>query len=394
MPSNSLTKPQATSPYVLAHSPEVDAIRRREERKGKISAMVVTLVIHAVAILVLTLILIPVLQPEPPLIQAKAMAPSETPMPVQEIQTTVKSRPASTSSSSRVITSHSRASEVFLPSVNSQSDAIAMGTGTSVGLGFGMGSFGSGTGGAGSLFGTPGGGAGLIGTFYDFKRRRDGASSGIKAYDRATYTEILKGFVGGSVWRPASRHAYFTSPTRLASSAFFFPAIADTEAGKAFKSPETGPGMWLAHYTGRVTPSESGEFRLVGWGDNVMVVAIDGRIVLDASDLPYLNRSRDGSIGQVDFPAKGNTPVFAGRWFRVLRGSSVRLDVLLGDEGGIYCAGIHLQRKEQELKFGRGGIPSLPLFRLADFKSEDQKLYHPHLGAEAFQGPVFHARGN
>lgn len=139
------------------------------------------------------------------------------------------------------------------------------GSGLGFGNGSGMGVGGMGSGGLGlTMFGARGG-AGLTGTFYDLKRDRNGRRNSL-GQDREFYTKVLKGFTSGPFWRMPSSVNCYTGKSQLVAKAFIFPAIPDSEAGKAFNEPETGPGMWIAHYSGTVTPSVSGRYRLVGWG--------------------------------------------------------------------------------------------------------------------------------
>ena len=268
-----------------------------------------------------------------------------------------------------------------------------MGNGQGMGVGSGMGGgMGGGGGGGGiTMFGLRGGGGGLVGTFYDFKRDASGKPNGLKGYDRKTYTAIVKDFVTGGEWKPPTKFKHYTSKERLSAKAFFFPAIADTEAGEAFQAKDTGPGLWIAHYTGTITPSVSGSYRLVGWGDNVLIVGLNNRIILDASDIGYTGDKRTHA-GAVSFPRKGGTPMFEGDTFQLTAGQSMRLDILLGDEGGIYCAGVHLLKQGEHYTKGKGGIPDLPLLLVGGLTEPEKKLYRAYLGDTAFKGPILPAK--
>jgi len=266
------------------------------------------------------------------------------------------------------------------------------GTGLGFGNGSGMGVGGMGGGGLGlTMFGARGG-AGLTGTFYDLKRDRNGSPNGVRPGNRPHYTKVLKGFTSGNVWRMPSGVSCYTGKSNLVAKAFLFPAIPDEEAGKAFNEPATGPGMWIAHYTGTVKPPVSGRFRFVGWGDNLLAVRLGNKVVLDASDIGYL-KSGDNrhDRGSVSFPNKGATPMLAGSWFDVTAGSSLKMDVILGDEGGIYCAGLLLEREGDRSSTGKHKIPELPLFLAAPLNLAERNLYDKHLSSKALSGPVFSA---
>ncbi|BCU78352.1 hypothetical protein [Luteolibacter sp. LG18] len=307
------------------------------------------------------------------------------------------------------------ASTFTLPEPDAASSMSSVGTLTSGGLSGGLGGSGSGGGrgdGQGTGFGNGmgpglGGGAGkfnpfgmlpdpkkagLTGTFYDFKRDKDGKPTGVKALDAATAAKIVKEFTKGRSWREPRTIPHYTSPVRLSTRAAFFPGVPDTEAGKAFKAPDTAPGLWIAHYTANVTPSQSGMFRFVGWGDNCLVVGVNGNVRLDASDHGYTGEKRE-SLGSANLKGKPGAAVFAGDWFQIRAGQTVTVDILIGDEGGIFAAGVLLQAKDQDLTKGASGLPNLPIFRTSDFSAEEQNFFKDQWPAAALQGPVFEVKG-
>jgi hypothetical protein len=115
---------------------QADAIRRQREKAGMFSALLVTLAVHAVAILVLTLILLPALQFDVPRIVDRKIKLGEAevarPMPTQRV---VRTRPAAPSSKMKVIAAPN-ASPVFAPPVI-QSNLSELGMGPGIGMGFG-----------------------------------------------------------------------------------------------------------------------------------------------------------------------------------------------------------------------------------------------------------------
>lgn len=128
--------------------------KARDQRKSKLSAVAMTVVVHAVAILILMLWILPGLKVDPPQIMARTLPPSENPVQtVEQTQSTVRSKPSAPSSSTRVITSHSTVSAAFVPPSEVQTTTGDIGTGTSIGMGFGSSGFGSGMGGNVSFFG-------------------------------------------------------------------------------------------------------------------------------------------------------------------------------------------------------------------------------------------------
>ncbi|MCW1924438.1 hypothetical protein OKA05_17865 [Luteolibacter arcticus] len=264
------------------------------------------------------------------------------------------------------------------------------GTGIGTGTGSGVGP-GSGPGvGKGFIdtnpFGSKGG-VGLVGTFYDFKRDKKGDSTGVRALDRPTYTKIVNDFTNSSRWGPSSKFKHYTSPTQLTAKVFAFKGIPDTSAGQAFQCPDTGAGMWLAHYSGTVKATETGTYRFVGWGDNCLVVGIDGKVVLDASDVVYTGKANE-PLGSINLPGKPGAALACGKWFQLRQGSSLKVDIIMGDEGGIFSAGVMIEKKDSTYGRGPGGVPVLPVLTVADLEEKEKALY-PFLSAESFPRSLF-----
>lgn len=270
-----------------------------------------------------------------------------------------------------------KASSSDLGSMLTQSTSIAGNSGTSSGMGSG---FGSGRGnGQGSMFGSgAGGGAGLEGNFYDFVHQSNGKHANITP---SSYESIIKAFANG--WSAPDRFQPTMSHATLYSKFFLFPPIADVEAGKAFQSPSTSDAFWIAHYHGKVMPEASGRFRFVAFGDNLCAIAIDGELVLDASDHGYLGVRRTELGPGVLYPGKATpTPLFAGSWFYLNSGTKYRIDLIFGDEGGIFASGVFLQPEGKDVTFSKNGVPLLPIFSVGETSENDAKMLKQYLPPE------------
>jgi hypothetical protein len=269
---------------------------------------------------------------------------------------------------------------------NSPMNKMAGMTPGGLGMTMGGGGAGGGTGGGGGgvpFFGLRTG-DGLEGHFYDLKVDQRNRPTGM---DLGKYGIFLKRFTNGSWSVSGTKNR--TSTATLYSKFFFFPAIRDTEAGKAYQTPDAGPGMWIAHYKGSFSAPEDGTWRLVGFGDNVLIVRIGGSIVLDASDHGYTGRRREQG-GEVKFSAKpGGTPIFFGTWISMRKGEVKPIDVLVGDEGGIYCAGLFIQKQGAPYKQNNDGLPQLPLLFLGTPGAEEKAALAKYLPAEFLNGPYF-----
>jgi hypothetical protein len=246
--------------------------------------------------------------------------------------------------------------------------------------------------GPGSFFGeeSQGSSLGFAGNFFDFTRSQEGKATGI---DEPAYAKIVVAF--GKAFQPPDGHPCYTSSTTLYSKFFFFPPIPDHDAGTAFKTPSSTEAFWIAHYHGSFTADHFGEYRFVGFGDNVCEVRINDRIVLEASDHGYFGGGPDYSsparkhVGDISLSGKnGTTPVYEGDSFRVDPGDSVHFDIAVGDEGGIFCSGLFIVPKDTTIAFTSDGIPKLPLFVIGRLGDEDKKLLGQYLPAECLGSPV------
>ena len=67
------------------------------------------------------------------------------------------------------------------------------------------------------------------------------------------------------------------------------------------------------------------------------------------------------------------------------------MDILLGDEGGIYCAGLLLEKEGDRPSNGKHNIPDLPIFLAAPLSLSEKRLYDKYISSRALGGPVFSA---
>ena len=211
------------------------------------------------------------------------------------------------------------------------------------------------------LFGLRGGG-GLAGTFYDLKQAPDGKPTDmvlqpneqgkkfdIKAPVNIAYDRVVSAVVAGGM-NERSLNKYFRGPQTLNLTQLFIPAVAADEAPKAFNLGDKVKGRrWVIVYRGKVTAPESGRYRFAGFGDDILVVRFNGRVVLDAS---YAPPTKDKP------PPYGKTVV--GQTLEVTAGSAYPMEILIGERPGGEFSGYLLLEKDG----AQSGAP-LPIFKLA-----------------------------
>lgn len=209
------------------------------------------------------------------------------------------------------------------------------------------------------------GGNELTGTFYDLKQTKDGKLSKLgQLYAKAKkegkntteaqkiFYEELARFNKG--WRLSRLNEYFQAPKKKFGTFFMIPTIQSTTATKAFGvSDVVKPDFWAAYYEGYISAPEDGHYRFCGYGDDILLVRIGKRLVIDASYAPYrpdlhtdwesdAENNRKYPIGK----GAGKDELYIGDWFRMTKGKPVKMEVLIGDVGGRCSSQLLIEKKK------------------------------------------------
>ncbi|MBW8781146.1 MAG: hypothetical protein JF599_04555 [Verrucomicrobia bacterium] len=243
-------------------------------------------------------------------------------------------------------------------------------------------------------------GGSLVGHLYDLKQLTTRKPNPLLQKMLATlkgiapYDELITKEVGAFI-QSNSKSAYldakfYRSPNPLYTTQIFVPDTPADEAPKAYGAEQTvQPKCWIAHYRGRVSPPTTGIYRFVGGADDVMVVRLDGRLVLDggivnvsnfktdrpqkpnypydfapknAMGIPFLNQRRGGFV--------------VGKRMDLRAGLVYDLDIIIGESpGGFFFANLLVEKEGDTYSKDAKGNPILPIFRVADAPppAKDQK---------------------
>lgn len=237
------------------------------------------------------------------------------------------------------------------------------GLGASPGAGGGAGGGGGGGGGFTTPFGIRGGTskAALEGYLYDFKQDKNGKPTDITEDE---YGQVISRFAN-SAFSEAILSKYYKVQRPLYATQLFMPIIDAGEAPRSFGvEKEVQPRMWIAVYRGTVTPSESGKFRLVGFGDDYLVVRFNNRIILDGG-IYKVAPGRSKRVYTYDFQSANNTGHVVSSTITVKAGQSYPIEILIGERPGGQC-GYQLLVEQDGVEYrkdGRGN-PILPIFKL------------------------------
>ncbi|MCF7847906.1 MAG: hypothetical protein K9M45_03560, partial [Kiritimatiellales bacterium] len=354
--------------------------------KGMPSGVLVSIVVHVVAFLLAGLLgVFTITQKEgkkfvPP-------TPVERPKmrlrkPKVKVKKTAKPKPTT-----RIVTKVNRASmpDIQLPEMSGMQDGIGGGIG-----GFDMmpalekvSVFGS-----GRTIGND-----FVGTFYDFKRDRRGRT-GIMDPDK--FTHELKEFVRNG-WKPSSIARYYRSPKKLYATTFAIPPILSSVAPAAFDEADTVGYCWMAHYKGQLVHKDGITFRFWGMGDDIMVIRVDGKLVLNAC----WPGDTEGAIAH-DWHSTssdsrkyrlGNNDAVIGDWITLEPGVPQNMEVMIGEvPGGVFCAMLVVEEKGVEYEKNSQSGPVLPIFKTTEPSLDLIEAIHGDLvpgEACVTNGPVF-----
>ncbi|MBN2164162.1 MAG: hypothetical protein JXR25_13510 [Pontiellaceae bacterium] len=308
------------------------------------------------------------------------------------------------------------------------------------------------------LFGSNrGSGNELIGTFYDLKQTPDGKPTKIGEFvkndDRGGATteicSVIKGFVG-SGFNDNRFKDYFKAPKLKYATALMMHSIPADAAPKAFGvEDQVNPSYWVCHYKGQIAAPESGKYRFCGLGDDVLLVRVGRRLVLDACWVEWIKRTSnwisdsdedrkfpldtdgfkdvnyndvrtqiedagglDGSrqyysiIGDLKVNGQkyegGAGPLVSrmviGDWFDLKKGQIVDIDILIGEiPGGAFGCRLMIEQEGKRYKpvvTDAGVFKILPAFMTApvDPKLAEQMKINPR--QVTLDGPVFGAKIN
>ncbi len=220
--------------------------------------------------------------------------------------------------------------------------------------------------GGGFLGGSGRAGSGLLeGTFYDLKQTPGRDPTGM---DEMRYKKTVSDFAKS--FDPQVLAPFYQAPRKLYLTRVAIPKTPADQGPSAFKvQSRVQPNMWLVHYRGHVIAPESGTFRFVGLGDDVLLVRFDGRLVFDGSwedwnDFSHLDRSERYPKPDLD----GWLDLYVGRNFTVQQGERYPIEVVLGERpGGDMLMALFIEKAGVAYpKNKKTGAPILPLFQMSD----------------------------
>lgn len=268
-------------------------------------------------------------------------------------------------------------------------DVKAFGPGAKITGSGGLGMGGGGGGGQSTLFGMRGGsrggrgggggGNGLVGHFFDLKQGPDRNKLPYSSSFGETFKEYIKTInrlIAAGLTESATRAYYQANTPMLFGQLLISPGTSANDAPKAFGvEKEVEPRGWFVHYSGTVIPPQKGEWRFVGFFDDMLLIYINNQPVLDGSWVPMCNvgnGSYDNELRQ-KFGGPEVSPshhtAFFGKWVTIT--GPVKIDILIGETPGGHVGGLLMcQRRGTNYQLREDGTPILPLFATSNAASQ------------------------
>lgn len=206
--------------------------------------------------------------------------------------------------------------------------------------------------------------AALVGIFYDLKQTQQGEP--IPKF-QSNYAKALDEFLVAG-FDEALLNRYYRAPLPLYTTQLAIRRMHAAAAPRAFDVEDVvQPSYWVVHYKGQVAPPADGTYRFVGNFDDVLIVAINRRVVLNGSrpdtKLPLLDWREAADKGP---RVAANGLAAYGDWLDLKAGEPVDIDILIGERPGSSFYGVLLwQKKGETYPLDADGRVILPLFQTA-----------------------------
>lgn len=414
------------------------------------SALVVAIALHAVfAVYAVGFVVVRAMKPEPAVFVA-----TEVPRPqpkLKKIEIPVKDSKKNKAPKLRqmITTKPNVAVSLQMPEMVGIKGGSGYGKGTGLGgmgLGFDFDLFGGGS----------GSGNELIGTFYDLKQDPNGKLTDIgkraasDSFGRETQlmaTDVIDSFISSGC-NPRRMDDYFKAPKLKYAKTFMMPPMQAGRAPEAYGVQDQVKGSyWVCHYTGQIAAPETGRYRFCGIGDDILIVRVGRKVVLDASWPELIGQAtswesddddnrrfsmnsykygkinswnriydevekRGGFEGEEVFGnvlrgvPNGNSNYMSaacrmviGDWVQLTKGQPVNIDVIIGEiPGGEFTGRLLIEqqgKQYQMVESDAGPRPVLPIFKTVDIDNQEMiKMMELDPREMTLDGPVFGAKIN
>jgi len=220
----------------------------------------------------------------------------------------------------------------------------------------------------------------FVGTFYDMKRSRSGRNIPM-GWNQ--FEGVLGKFIRAD-WNPAKFSRYYHSPNKLYTTSFMIPTTLSVLGPEAFGESSivgdpdaVGGYYWCAIYKGQLVYHKDIKFRFWGSGDDVLMVRVNGKIVLEANWEDFItgnNHSEIEAAASWQSSAADSRQYFmglmkaeVGDWIELKEGEPMDMEVLISEiPGGGFGAMLCVEEEGVDYPRKSDGGPTLPMFKTAE----------------------------
>jgi len=212
----------------------------------------------------------------------------------------------------------------------------------------------------------------LVGIFYDLKQTQE--RTPVPKIERL-YSSIIDNFLNDGL-HEHDLDTFFRAGLPLYATQIALPQMDAGLAPKAFGVEKiVKPRYWIVQYKGQIAPPETGTYRFVGNSDDVLAVAINGKVVLvanhPATHFPHLGWRPPKDQGPKFIAAVKSEVVTYGDWLDLQADQPVDIDIIVGERpGGVFHAWLFYQKKDATYPSKADGKLILPLFQVAPLPSD------------------------
>jgi hypothetical protein len=215
----------------------------------------------------------------------------------------------------------------------------------------------------------------LTGILYDFKRKANGRLID-NEYEGLDLVSHAKAF--SPVLRSIIRHfdpvriskKFYKAERRFFASYIIIPGQSSAAVPRAFNvQGEVAAKQIGVIYKGKYTAPKTGRFRLFGRADDVLIVKINNKLVLDGSWEPFYSDWKQSASARRDDEKRGaglfnlGRPGVSGDWFELVEGQTVEVDILISEiPGGEFGAYILIEED---------GVPGMEIFATRPLEAND-----------------------
>lgn len=362
-PVSEFVEPLPTS----AAPPPIPGQKSEKKSAEKTTAFIIAVGVHVlIAVIAALIVILPETKDEPEIIASIVGPPAKKKQEMQKKNVMKKTKRTSAASAAAaplaLLMRANAVAKIAMPEVTRTSTG-PLGIGDADFGSGGFGGDGSGMGDGGTMFGNANA-KGMVGTLYDMKQDSQKKPRQMGDYYGNVRGAIKKDFSDGSLGK------YYRAKAKLGFTFLAIPSMDANGGPKAFQAEkEIQPRAWFVVYKGKLDVPDEGLWRFHGFFDDMLMVFVDGKVVLDAS---WESVERNPKVREVSkLPTYMSArPVYAGKWINLRRGAEYT--IIVGERpGGLMGGTLMIERKGEKYEKRANGSPIIPLFSLSSISDSD-----------------------